>query len=93
MFIYSYTSFMITVTIAFRGFFARIAQRSEVEITCMQPVCVADIVSDVAQTLRAGYRDFAYHAHISRNGLKLQNDTRLRDGDCIVFMAPVIGGG
>ncbi len=83
---------MITVSVVFRGYFARVVKRKQLNLSLFQDACIADLVAQITPLFgtKAALADEAF---ITRDNVKVKVDTVLNDGDRLVFMIPVVGGG
>ena len=84
---------MISITVEFKGFFARLAKNKEITLVIQDSSLVADVLQSVAATFEPEHRDLICDALISRAGVKCRKSTKVHEGDRLIFLVPVIGGG
>lgn len=91
--LYTIYRLMISITIEFKGFFARLAKKKELSLVVQENTSMIDVLTSVAASFKAEHRELVMDALISRDGVKCNYSTRVREGDRLVFLVPVIGGG
>ena len=84
---------MISITVVFIGLFARMTGRRELEIQLPEEAAVADALSAVTPLFDSGHRSFSHVQFVTCNGRKVESSTLLDEGDRLVFMVPLVGGG
>lgn len=84
---------MISITIEFKGFFARLAKKKELSLVIQDNTLLTDVRRSVAASFKPEHRELVMDALISRDGVRCSHTTRMKQGDRLVFLVPVIGGG
>ena len=84
---------MIGITVVFVGLFARMTGSRELKIQLPEEAAVADALSAVTPLFDAGHRSYSDVQFLTCNGRKVASSTVLDEGDRLVFMIPLVGGG
>jgi hypothetical protein len=84
---------MISITIEFKGFFARLAKQKELSLVLRDGTSMIEMLQSVAGSFKQEHRELVMDALVSREGMKCDHATRVHDGDRFIFLVPVIGGG
>lgn len=84
---------MVSVTVEFKGFFARLAKKKMTTLSLKDNVQLIDVIQSISSCFTPQYREFIKDALVSRNGVKCSHKTKIYQGDHLVFLVPVIGGG
>lgn len=81
------------VKVTYLGPFERFAGKREDSFELKTGCTARDLVSKVSGEFAPENVRFLKGALIARDGRMIPHDTGLREGDDIIFMSPVIGGG
>jgi molybdopterin converting factor small subunit len=83
----------ITVTVVYLGHFVRLAGVKKENMALSHGSTVRGLIDNLKSGRFSGKEEFFSGALITRNRSQVTEDAALADGDRIVFMSPVIGGG